>query len=127
MGENPHAERRSFHRIPLDRVASALDDQGHTHLCTLVDISLKGALLAPQDDWQCSKGDHIGVSIKLDDRGDSTIRMAGEIAHVEAGHIGLLSHRMDLDSATLLRRVVELNLADPDLLERELHAMIDNV
>lgn len=127
MGDNPQSERRLFHRIPMDRIASALDDQGHTHTCELVDISLKGALLIPQDDWICNKGDHIGVSIKLDDQGDNTIRMAGEVAHVEKGQIGLQCHRLDLDSATLLRRVVELNLADPDLLERELHAMIDNV
>jgi hypothetical protein len=127
MGETPQSERRSFHRIPLDRVASVLDDQGHNHACTLVDISLKGALLAPNELWDCRKGDHVGVNIKLDDMGDSTIRMAGEVAHVEAGQVGIECHRMDLDSATLLRRVVELNLADPDLLERELQAMIDNV
>lgn len=127
MGDSGHTERRSFQRIPMDRVASVLDDQGRSHLCDLLDISLKGALLVPRDDWTYHKGDHIGVSIKLDDMGDNTIRMAGEIAHVEGRHLGLACHRLDLDSATLLRRVVELNLADPDLLERELHAMIDNV
>jgi hypothetical protein len=65
------------------------------------------------------------VDITLDDQGEAVIHMSGEIAHIEGPHIGIVCHQLDLDSATLLRRIVELNLADPDLLERELHAMVD--
>jgi hypothetical protein len=57
--------------------------------------------------------------------GDAIIHMSGDIAHIEDNHIGIQCHQLDLDSATLLRRVVELNLADSDLLERELHAMLE--
>jgi hypothetical protein len=39
---------------------------------------------------------------------------------VENNLVGLEITSMDLDSATNLRRLVELNLADPSLLEREL-------
>ena len=124
MPDSTQHERRQFQRIPLQRSAT-LTHGGRTTLCELADVSLKGALLIPAKDWQGECGEKVHVDIVLDELGDATIHMKGEIAHIEGDHIGIQCHQLDLDSATLLRRVVELNLADPDLLERELHAMID--
>jgi hypothetical protein len=45
------------------------------------------------------------------------------VAHVEDQHIGFRCEHIDLDSITHLRRLVELNVGDTDILYRELSAL----
>ena len=45
------------------------------------------------------------------------------VAHEENKELGLKCKDIDVDSITHLRRLIELNLGDPDLLERELSAL----
>lgn len=52
------------------------------------------------------------------------ISMESAVTHVEGRRAGLHCLTIDLDSVTHLRRLVELNLGDPALLERELSALI---
>ena len=47
-----------------------------------------------------------------------------KVAHVEGRYAGLVCEGIDIDSVTHLRRLVELNLGDPDLLDRELSSLI---
>lgn len=124
MSDSPTEDRRHFQRIPLDRAATLHTDAGQ-HSCAVADVSLKGALLVPDAGCDAHAGDKVSVDIALDAPGDATIHMQGTIAHAEEGQLGIECHQLDLESATQLRRLVELNLADPDLLERELVAMID--
>jgi hypothetical protein len=51
---------------------------------------------------------------------------AYEVAHVEGEHVGLLCRSIDIESITHLRRLLEINLGDAKLLERELKALISN-
>lgn len=44
--------------------------------------------------------------------------------HSEENHIGFKTEHMDIDTATHLRRLVELNLGSESLLERELSELI---
>jgi len=46
--------------------------------------------------------------------------MSTEVAHAEGHHTGLRCRAIDLDSVTHLRRLIELQLGDPALLERDL-------
>jgi len=48
-----------------------------------------------------------------------------ELKHVEGDHLGFKCQYIDLDSVTHLKRLVELNLGDPEMLEREFAHMID--
>jgi len=50
--------------------------------------------------------------------------MSCEVAHIEGDHIGLLCRSIDLDSITHLRHLIELNLGDAALLEREFKALV---
>lgn len=93
----------------------------------VLDLSLKGALvqlpenapgISAETDPPCE------LNIDLDDAKSDRICMKVRIAHAHRGRIGLLCQNIDLDSVTHLRRLVELNLGDPDLLERELSALI---
>ncbi len=52
------------------------------------------------------------------------IAMAGELAHVEGAHAGVLCRSIDIESITHLRRLIEVNLGDPAASERELKALI---
>lgn len=46
--------------------------------------------------------------------------MDGTVVHCEDGHLGFRCDHIDLDSISHLKRLVELNLSDEALLEREL-------
>ncbi len=52
------------------------------------------------------------------------IAMAGELAHVDGDHAGVLCRSIDLESITHLRRLIEVNLGDTAASERELKALI---
>ncbi len=52
------------------------------------------------------------------------IKMETTICHIEANHIGLKCKHIDIDSISYLKRLIELNLADDELLHRELAMLI---
>lgn len=109
------SEKRRFKRIPFDMPARIVS----TATVRVIDISLKGALIVKPAKWKGSKGDNFVIEIPLDS-GAAVIRMDMSVAHIEAEHIGLTCEHIDLDSITHLRRLVELNLGDDELLHREL-------
>ncbi len=111
-------ERRRFHRIATDKtVVLSVADTEITG--TVLDISLRGLLVSCDASELPGKGASARAHIKLE--GDAhSIDLDGEIAHVSGQRIGLCCTGMDLESAARLRRMVELNLDDPTLLERDL-------
>lgn len=113
-------EQRRFTRIPFD-AAAVLARDGREWRCELIDLSLKGALVEKPDDWNGAIGDDYALTLLLDE--ETHIRMDVSVAHIEEQHIGLACRDIDLDSITHLRRLVELNLGDAHLLERELMAL----
>ena len=46
--------------------------------------------------------------------------MVGKVAHLENCNIGIRCEHIELASLTLLRRLLELNTGDADLMDREL-------
>ena len=114
------AEQRRFTRIPFDAAATLLKD-GREWPCELIDLSLKGALVREPDDWTGRTGEDYALRLQLDE--DTGIHMAVRVAHTEEQQIGLACLDIDLDSVSHLRRLVELNLGDAALLERDLIAL----
>lgn len=119
----PARQRRLFTRIAFD-AGIVLDILAGKHACKLVDISLKGALVERPLPWQASIGEPCRLLVKLAEDGTS-ISMAGEVAHVEQGRLGIHCTEIDLESITTLRRLVELNLGDEATLHREISAMVN--
>ncbi len=113
---------RLFTRVPFD-AEGVLDIEPNRHECRLVDISLKGALVERDQPWQAAIGMLCSLSVRLANEG-ADILMKGEVAHVENGRLGVRCTEIDLDSMTNLRRLVELNLGDETILQRELQAMV---
>lgn len=89
----------------------------------MLDISLKGVLLQLPAGHRPQAGMPCLVKMPLS-TGDIVIAMAGELAHVENDHAGVLCRSIDIESITHLRRLIEVNLGDPAASERELKALI---
>ncbi|MBS3798121.1 PilZ domain-containing protein [Pseudoalteromonas sp. BDTF-M6] len=111
-------ERRHFTRVLFHRPALVTDHQEHYH-CQLLDLSLKGALISHPENFHPAPGAELRLSFTLADT-DIDIQMNTEVAHIEQQHIGLRCTLIDLDSATHLKRLIELNVGDDKLLHREL-------
>lgn len=115
-------EKRRFTRIPFEATAHIISP-ATTWYSTLIDISLKGALVDRPADWSAEKGEQLLLELKLENS-DVTIRMDVEVAHVTAEHLGFVCKQIDLESISHLRRLVELNLGDEALLDREMSALV---
>ena len=113
----PH-ERRHFVRVSFDAPAllTTSTDAFSVHV---LDLSLKGALIMAPAEAALEAGMLCQITIPLAETGNH-IAMSTEVAHVQGLHIGLLCRGIDLDSVTHLRRLIELQLGDPALLERDL-------
>ena len=114
-------ERRQFTRFSL---SSEVELRLNSNIWSsqLLDLSLKGALIVNPNGFQGLPGDTIWLSIFL--QTTNTIHFEGIVSHIGNNHIGLRCERMDIDSMTELRRVIELNMGDDSLLHRELHALV---
>lgn len=118
----PKKERRHFHRIATDKPVELVVETDD-YLGTVADISLRGLLVTCTGDRLPAPGATAKARIQLDDA-TYCIELTGNIVHVEHGRVGVRCTAMDLESAARLRRLVELNLADPTLLERELTELL---
>jgi hypothetical protein len=114
--------RRKFQRILFDADTKIIVDSVEIS-AGLIDISLNGALLERPKHWATATGQKVTLSITLDHDEEFLIQMNAEVAHTEESKVGLHCKHIDMDSITNLRRLLELNLGDPELLERELAAL----
>jgi hypothetical protein len=115
---------------PIKPNITASDRRHHTRIeittegratVHVVDVSLKGALVQLPKGAQVEAGEPCLLSLKL---GDVVVKMAAEIAHLDGQDAGLRCAAIDLDSITHLRRLVEMNLGNAKLAERELRALL---
>lgn len=118
--DNPVQQRR-FSRIPFD-VSISLQRDDEYRESSLADISLHGALIHTPENFEPVENAQYQLKIHLE--GGPDIVMDVHIAHQENGMTGLRCDDIDVDSITHLRRLVELNLGDTELLERELSALV---
>lgn len=115
-----HEEQRQFSRIPFD-VLVTLTHGEQVWETDLIDISLHGALIKEPRDFTSDPEQDYRLAVHLE--GGPDICMDVRVAHQENEKLGLSCRDIDVDSITHLRRLVELNLGDPELLERELSAL----
>jgi len=114
-------DRRQFHRVGHDARAT-LAYARSAWTCTVQDLSLKGCLVRLAAEWPLDERHTYHLTVHLSE--EVRIEMEVVRAHQEGVNVGLRCVDIDLDSATRLRRLVELNLGDQALLERDLQALV---
>ena len=114
-------EKRQFHRIFYNAKAS-LEANNKTWDCEIIDLCLNGCLLHFTTPWQQNLDDIFTLKLTLSE--DTEIKMDLKQAHAEANNVGFKCEQIDIDSISQLRRMVELNLGDSEILERDLSSLV---
>jgi len=117
-------ERRLFARIPF-KVTSYLSFLDREYAVEGLDLSLKGALIRLGEDDPLELDQDCQLEVKLDE--ESLIYMNARVARVDGSAsrlVGVACVDTDLDSITHLRRLLELNLGDPELLHQDLEHLV---
>lgn len=116
-------EHRRFTRIPFDTSVQLYDPQNDkTWASELIDISLKGVKIScPHDwneDWDTTQHSNFELTLVLSEN-DFEIKIQAVLKHHDQAALGFQTLHIDVDSATHLHRLLELNLGDSRLLDRE--------
>jgi len=110
-------ERRSYSRVPFN--AEVLMQCGHEEWSSnLIDISLKGMLVEPPSGMVIDINKPFAIALFLGE--DVSIHARVTITHTNQGYWGLKWLDIDIDGLTHLRRLLELNMENPEMLDREI-------
>lgn len=126
-------ERRRFVRIDYRTPASLTGPHG-TDGVEVVDLSMRGALLRVPSEWEYDseplyrlRVDLTGEPLSGSDGGEEDIlTMDLRLAHHSTPEpmVGFECQRIDVDSLTLLRELIERHCGDPELVHRDLVQLI---
>lgn len=117
------AEQRHFHRIKF-AVTTDVEINGAVSEATLVDISLKGALVSLPPGVTADLGSPCQLTIHLNDA-EAMLSFSGKVVHLQEGLVGIKITLINLDSMIHLRRLVTLNSENSDQVNSELKALFD--
>jgi hypothetical protein len=117
-----YTDKRQFNRITFDAPVTLHDGDGDWD-SNLIDISLKGVLVTRPENWNHSDNDEFDISVELEGN-DSIINMNVIQVHIEDETLGFQCISIDLESISILKRLVELNLGDEQMLDREIAHML---
>ncbi|MDI1293479.1 MAG: PilZ domain-containing protein [Methylobacter sp.] len=113
-------DKRYFHRIHFAGEAT-LSCEEKTWSCEIIDLSLKGCLLRFESPWEENLEKLYTLTLPLSE--ETQIKMELTTTHVVGNKVGFKCEHIDIDSISELRRLVELNLGNSALLERDLLAL----
>ena len=117
-------ERRHFSRI-LFNADCTLRQESLEWTTEVLDISLRGVLLHKPDHFNLDLDEPYEATIRLSGS-DSHIIMTLTFSHEENNTLGFRCKHIDIDSMTHLKRLVELNVGNEDILMRELDSLTVN-
>ncbi len=115
-------ERRHFTRVHFDAPALLKTDHASLRVHVL-DLSLKGALVELPANRTLEQGTLCQLQLTLAPS-SVHINMSVEVARCDEHQTGLRCLHMDLDSITHLRRLIEWQLGDAALLDRDLSQLV---
>lgn len=117
------SDRRKFSRVIYQAPASIKQGE-QTWVSKILDLSLKGALLATPLEWKQGKKEAFYISFLLFES-DIHIDMELQLIQENNQHLRFKLEHIDINSACHLKRLVELNVGDDALLHRELAQLTD--
>lgn len=118
MNPTPVRGLRKYARIPFAAQVS-LHVHGEVLSVHLLDIALRGALVQTNRLLPLQLHEKCRLELPLADDGEG-VTMSGSIVHLDRQHVGIACSKIDLTSLTRLRRLIELNTGDVQLMDREL-------
>ena len=118
MKTNPVKSLRHFSRVPF-RAEVSLHLHDRTIAVHLVDIALKGALVKVVPPQTLALQEKCRLVLPMAEDGEG-VEMNGKIVHLEGDHVGIECQDIDIVSLTRLRRLIELNTGDAELMNRDL-------
>ncbi|MBF0287924.1 MAG: PilZ domain-containing protein [SAR324 cluster bacterium] len=111
-------EQRQFSRIDFNTTTCILYQDKRIG-AKLMDISLKGALFEVEQVVSIDQRQGCTLEIQLGD-GEIVLNIRAELVHVQNSHFGFKFESIDLDSLAHLRRLMEVNLGNTELVGQEL-------
>ncbi|MDT8451664.1 MAG: PilZ domain-containing protein [Gammaproteobacteria bacterium] len=122
--KNSSQERRRFTRVPfIAEIVMQCGDEEWT--CNLLDISLNGMLVEPPTNIKVNPSNPCAVALFL--ANDVVINARARIKHTDTDHWGLQYLSIDIESLKQLRRLLEMNFHDHDLIDRELSQLSSDI
>ncbi|GLS25885.1 PilZ domain-containing protein [Marinibactrum halimedae] len=130
-------ERRRFNRVTFHCPVELTTTDSHDEQMDsppywqgqLIDISLKGVLVNVKA-WQhqhlptTPTSESLQVGIELG--GDARIHMFGHVVRIDGDMLAITCDKIDMDSISHLRRLLELNSSNEQAHQRELHELIEH-
>ncbi len=118
MDEN----RRNFSRVKFNSKAYLNFDNSHEQV-DLIDISLKGALVSSKHTLEIDSDNPCTFELHLSDS-EIVMNISAVIVYKREENLGLKFDNIDLESMIHLRRLVELNVGNPDQIQKELFFLV---
>ena len=115
-------ERRNFQRVPFATEAEIIY-HGKKYQGDLLDISLMGALVLAKGSIPLAESTRCELSIHLLDS-EITMQFAADIVHCRENRIGFKFISEDTETATHLRRLLELNIGSSEAIDREVALLL---
>lgn len=120
MNEN----RRQFSRVEFKSEVFIIYDDLRVP-AQLTDISLKGALISPMEELPMQKDEICQFELNLSES-NIVLSIESTLVYKHEENYGLKFSNIDLDSMMHLRRLVELNVGDPDQVQKELFFLVQS-
>lgn len=116
-------ERRRFSRI-VYRAPAVLKQTMNAVEASISDLSLHGLLISCEQAALLNANEQIDVEFSLPGS-DVTIQLVGNIVGVNNNMIRLSIDHIDIESIGHLKRLIELNVGDDELLHRDIEHLSD--
>ena len=116
-------ERRQFSRI-IYQTPAVLSQNKKVVECFICDLSLHGLLLTSDNADELSLNTMVDVEFSLQDT-DIVIELVGQVVGLNSNVIRLSIDHIDIESIGHLKRLIELNVGDDELLHRDIEHLTD--
>lgn len=110
--------RRKFQRVIFETKVD-INSKGRQYHGELIDISLQGALVLCPGSIPLKEGKRCELTIHLVDS-DITMQFEADLIHCRSNRFGFKFISEDTETATHLRRLLELNIGSSEAIDREI-------
>ena len=120
-------ERRRFSRVIFSgdcSISEEIAGEMDISKTELMDISLNGALVKRPETWHDEPDTLVNLNLTLSGS-DIILDIRGIVCHQEKNLLGIKFLTLGLESISHLKRLIQLNLADSQLMHRELSQLIN--